>query len=685
MAGNIGRTQAAFTAGELDPKIHERVELKYFSAGAARFENVEIAPQGGFRNRDGLRDIGEVHPAATRLIPFNASTGDSFDLVLRPGTIEVWDASEQVTQVNVSMLADFMLPELTFAQQLDTLLLFNQSLEPQRIKFFFATAEWGQDLAPFENVPNWDFGADINGAAYSNGVSSVWQIEFNGLTSGSTTFELEVAGETTLAITYNSTPATLIALITAAIEALPNVASGITVTNPSGTKYNIAFTGTGNEGDGWAVTGRVINLSTAAITAAQVTAGVNPGEAVMSVFRGWPQCGAFYQQRLLVGGFKALPNAWAMSETGGYYNFDVRLTGATGAQIFPMETPGGEQIEHIVDNRYLVILTSTAEYWLAERALTADTAPNHVQASSHGAQRGVPTVPNEGATLWVHKGGNVLGEFRYTDVEGNFAAQDVTLLAAHLERGIIDQATQPARISDDGNHLLQVRSDGAALLATLIRDQEVTAYTRLTSGAGQFKAVARNGRNEVSMIVERPDSRRLERLEDGLLLDEAIDIVNDPPAATVSGLSRFNSRECWAIADGNVFGPFTPTAGTINLGVAAASITVGSWQPPLFQSLPPDRTVGPQIQNKRKARIHGLTISLIDTTSIAISTNGRDLQDIDLYRYGMAADVAELDAGFTGEIKVSGLFGWADAPFFSISQVRPGRLQVRAVTPHIKL
>lgn len=685
MAGSTGKQQSAFTAGEIDPLMHERTELKYYSTGAARLENVEIAPQGGFRNRDGLRDIGAVAATAARIFPFNASDGTSHDIVFLPGAFEVWGASAKAADVTMAALTADMLAGMTVAQLLDTMLVFHEDLQTQRVKHYVITDTWGVDVAPFANVPNWDFGADINGDPYVNGVSAVWQIEFTGLTSGSTTFELEVAGQTTLAITYNSTMATLATLVENAIEALPNVAPGIAVANPSGTKLNITFSGAGNEGDGWAVTGRVINLASAAITAAQITAGVLPGEPVFSTARGWPQCGVFYQQRLLVGGFRSVPNAWAMSISADYYNFDTRLGGATGAQLFPMETPGGEKIEHMFDNRYPLIFTSAAEYWLAERALSADTPPNHVQASSHGAARGVPVVANEGAALWIHRNNSVLGEFRYTDNEGNFVAQDASLLAAHLVRGVVDQAQQPATVSDDGNHLVQVKSDGSALLATLIRDQEVTAFTRLTSGAGLFKAVARNGRNEVSMIVQRPDSRRLERLEDGLLLDEAMDIVNDPAATTLSGVDRFNGRECWVIADNDVFGPFVPTAGLITLSKAVSLATVGSWAPPVFQSLPPDRTVGPQIVNKRKARIYALTLSVRDTTSIAISTNGRTLQDIDLRKWGMDADVAELDAGYTGEIKVSGLFGWADEPYFTISQVRPGRLQVRSVTPHAKL
>lgn len=686
MANRPGRPQTVFNSGEIDPLMFERTELKYYNAGLRRAENIEITPQGGFRIRDGLRDIGALEADAARLFPFRASDGASYDLVFSPGEFDAWSATAKLDTVAIAAVTADILPELTVAQRFDTMLLFHQDMQSQRIKHLGPT-DWQVDTVPYANVPNWDYGSDINGDPYINGVAAIWEIEFTGLTSGTTVFTLTVSEEETLSITYDSTMATLDDLVLAAIEALPNVESGIAVSSPGGTKLRITFSGAGNEGDGWAVTGRVVNKSDAAITSAKVTVGVPPGEPVFSADRGWPQCGAFYQQRLIVGGFKGLPNAWAWSALTNVYNFDTRTEAADGAALVPMDSEGGEAIEHIVDNRYLLIFTNQGEYWISERALSKAAAPNHVQASTKGVKRGVPVVANEGAVIYTLPSGNVLDEFRYTDVEGNYVSIDVSLIASHLIVGVQDLAQRPATLSTDGNHVAVVKADGSALLGTFLRDQDppITAFTRLTSGAGLFKAVARNGRNELSWIVERSAGRRLERSEDGLLLDEAVSIAYDPPQSTVTGLSRFNGREVWAIADNDVFGPFVVASGQIELGEAAAAVTVGSWAPPVIETLPPDRTIGPNLANRGKARIYAATLSLIDTTSVAISSNGRPLMDVDLYRWGMAADVPELEAGFTGEIKIAGLVGWADQPYLTLSQKRPGRLTVRSITLHAKL
>lgn len=77
MVSSPGRMQSAFTAGELADILEERTTLKYFSTGLKHAENIVVAPQGGFRLRDGLRLIGDLPATASRLIPFDASIGTS--------------------------------------------------------------------------------------------------------------------------------------------------------------------------------------------------------------------------------------------------------------------------------------------------------------------------------------------------------------------------------------------------------------------------------------------------------------------------------------------------------------------------------------------------------------------------------------------------------------------------------
>jgi len=672
MSGMPGRMQAGFTAGEIDIRLYDRTSLKYFSTGAAHMENVVVIPQGGFTLRDGLRHIGELPDDAARILPFAASDGTAYDLVFGPEYFQVWDAGEMLQEVE-TIITEPMLAGMTDAQQLDTMIVFHKDLKSQRIKIL-AADDWEIEDAPFRNIPRYDYGDE-----YTNGEAARWQLRFVGLEDAETIFKITVSGHDTVSITFNTNTEAMANDIKAKVLALPNVATGIdtiTVAN----RVTIIFSGELNIGDAWAVSAVVINKADAAILSSKNVVGVIPGEAVLSDTRGYARCGVFYQQRLFMGGFKSLPNAYLVSMVGQYYQFDERFTEANGPFLVPMDIDGGEAIVRMADNLNMLIFTSEGEYWLGERTVSKTEAPNHVNASRNGAKEGVPVIANEGAALFCHGNGNVLGEMRYTDVDGNFIATDVSLLAPHLINGVIDLAGRKSTNSTSGNLLVVVGADGKVTIGTMLRQQEVTAYARMTSD-GLAKAVARNSRNEVSFIYDRDGTMALERMEGGLLLDEAVSFDFEVATSDIEDLGRFEGRAVWAIADGDVFGPFTVTGGAITLPAPAEAVTVGTWRAPKVTTLPPSREVGPNTILRRKARIHTVHLSLIDTTSVAIAVNGGTPFDIDLGRYGtVLADVAELDQGFTGVIKIPGLRGFADEPNVSITQVRPGRFTVRSLT-----
>ena len=106
-------SQTTFNAGELTNLLWERVELKYFSTGCSYAENVKVLPQGGFSVREGLRDVGAVAADAARLFPFKASSGASYDVVVKVGGAAFWSATAELDTVTISGLTEDMLPEMT--------------------------------------------------------------------------------------------------------------------------------------------------------------------------------------------------------------------------------------------------------------------------------------------------------------------------------------------------------------------------------------------------------------------------------------------------------------------------------------------------------------------------------------------------------------------------------------------
>jgi hypothetical protein len=203
---------------------------------------------------------------------------------------------------------------------------------------------------------------------------------------------------------------------------------------------------------------------------------------------------------------------------------------------------------------------------------------------------------------------------------------------------------------------------------------------------GLFKAALGTSRNDMSLIVERGGARRLERLEEGLLLDAARDVTPAPDGMSLSGLNDLEGKSVWAIADMEVLGPFVVSGGAITLPFPVLGVaTVGLWQPPIVDTLPLSRMVGPELWLQRPARIHTVHLYLKDTTSLSVGVNGLAPRAVNLKRYGDQADVPELAAGFTDVLTLRGLKGYHMDPFVRLTQERPGRLTVTAMVIEAKL
>jgi hypothetical protein len=692
MVGRPGRLQVGFTAGVLDPGLWDNTALKYWGRGLKTGRNIEVDPTGGFHQADGLRRIGAVPASAARGFAFTASDGSAFDAICSEGGesagIDFWSMSAKVDTIATPYTAA-ELPTLTFAQQLDTGLVFHVDHAPLRVKYL-GSNDFDTDSAPFTGVPTYDYGGD-----YDNGVPAVWSLEFDGLNDESSVFILTVSNVDTEAITYSATTATMATRIAAALAKVAILNTGFAVA-ADGDNVKITFSGDGNEGDGWAVSGTVVNEDAAAIVAYHTTVGVEPGEDIMSDARGWPRCGCFYLQRLILAGLKGLPNAWLFSRAGDYYNFDQRITDANGPAVVPMDVPGGEGIEAIAAQRNLLIWTNAGEYWIQERVLDKTKPPTHVQAAQNGIKRAVAPLGNEGAALFSYANGGVIGELRYTDIDGNFTTSGISILSSHLIVDVVAMAIRrPSPDTSDGALLAVVLADGTALTAKLLREQDVTAFVARPTD-GRFIDTFVNGRNELCFLVERTSGngteRTLERFEPGLLFDGATTTTNESPSAAVSGLGHHEGRVVWAEGDGEIMGPFTVASGAITLPKAVSEVTVGRWPVPLVETLPPSRVISSDgnVVLRRKGRVHSAWVSVEDTTSIAVGANGGDAHDVALRRFGdIDAGEAELSTGVTGQVSIRGMgvpFGdFPVEPTLTITQLRPGRLKVRSLTLEAQL
>lgn len=705
MVGRPGKYQPRFTAGELDPLLGGNTDIGDYSKGASLMQNARPYPQGGFGNMPGTRSLGEVPAGVARIRSFTHRRADAYDLVFTAGRADVYGATgAHHATVALALTAD-QLATFKTVQQLETMVMFHQEVKPIRLRRAGSDTDWTVDDAPFQNIPNFDYGD-----AYTNGKAAVWSISFFNATAGSSHYVLSVNGVDTQAILYIGVTETDRLAIEAAVLALPGVSPGVTVTGgvantPGGTpiadgNFGIEFSGAGNEGDGWAVSGQFVDKADAAVTSAHLVAGVLGGEPIMSATRGWPGCGAFYGARLVIGGFKGLPNAFLASQSSNYWNLDTRLTTASAPMLVPVDVDGAATILDIHKGRTLDLFTDAGEYWLSGAALDRTVVPTIVLATSIGLTPGVPVVENEGATIYAGlaeadvaaqdaaASGGTLQEFKFDYSQQNYASLNMSVRASGLVADLVDMTLRRGVRATDLAQLWALRGDGLAVVAHLLRGEQITAFTRRATD-GLFKAVNCNDRRQLTFVVERMvggvATQFVERQEEGLLLDQAVDFDLGAPGVTVTGLAALEGASVWAVADRYVQGPFTVTAGAITLGEPATAGYVGRWTPLRVKTLPQPRDIAPRTVMRRPCRIHTVRVKVLATTSIAIGANDEPPEEFDLSRFGGAADVAPLDAPYSGEVVAEGLQGFSDDGVVEITQLRPGLLTVIGVTVEVDL
>lgn len=150
--------QASFSAGELSPHLHDRVDLEAYYAGCAELENFIPLPHGPILRRRGTHFIFEAKNADVRLIPFSFNVRQSFVLEFTPKCIRVF-YENGIMLNNQGVVLEIPtpfekndLPNLNWAQNGDWLYLVDGRHAPKALKRYGNT-DWRLEDIIFSNKP----------------------------------------------------------------------------------------------------------------------------------------------------------------------------------------------------------------------------------------------------------------------------------------------------------------------------------------------------------------------------------------------------------------------------------------------------------------------------------------------------------------------------------------------------
>lgn len=647
---------------------------------------------------DGLTPYAPTGDQATPryiALPVDKETGYFF--AVGNGFADIWNQTTWVAAVLVPEVTAARVSEIGYYGELYTVGIFHSDPAfgvSRRIRRGATDHEWTVDDWPYTDIPGNDYG-DV----YPK-TDDVWDVFFRWTGTPLISVQVTVNGEATPALAYEDGTAAAIAIdettaywddwvdrIATAINDLPSMPGGVTGAHadvPGAARRMIFTFGGDSSGVEYDFTILVVNTADASALPSHTTIGDTEYEPLISATRGWPADVALVQDRLAYYGMYGEKSALMLSQTAEYFNLNIEATGDNAARLDkPRGSGTSEEILHVKEARYNLVFTNIGVYFITNRTISRNEPLDFVIASEIGIAPGTIACDLEQKTFYVSREqqddddneypGQVYS-LTYDEVSTNFNALPESLLAAHLVSDIIRNARQKPAGERDTARMWMLRADGRLVCAKMIRSQEILGIVEWLSAGSLVREMNVDHFNTAWLATERDNALRHERMNPNRLFRQTVTTTTDL-AGLVSDLPFPDGAEIWADADGYILGPFTVSGGSIDLGQAFTTVRCGYWTAPIFEDMPHIHVLPNDEVIERPGRISSVYAAVRDTTSIAIGANNTDPEDVPLVSLQDPGGAPPLEK--TETVARHGILGRATGTTVVITQVKPGKLQVR--------
>lgn len=732
--------QTNFTAGELSPRMLGRFDLDKYGNGAKELENVVPVIQGGVRSTEGTEFIAEVKDSTkkTRLTRFVFSKTEALMLEFGHQYIRFFDQDGSAIMDGGSPyeiatpFTESQLFEIEFTSKADTIFMLHEAVFPQRLQRI-ADDNWVIEDTPFIAMPFDELGTTLSAvltlsdATVGTGrtITASAGVFLEGDVDRSITY---IGGEALITAFASSTSITVevksafasVTLPTDAwtLEGSPQLSCKANLAEPVGkditlvlTKETFTWNGGGagiptyvdvpangfrsnDVGKHVEINGGLVEI-TAFNSASTVSGKIkrklsSPVAAVKnswslkasiwSATLGYPRCGTFYEQRLILAGSTQYPNSWAASGIGLYLDFTLGIED-DDAILYELATTNYSPILHASrKKKHLILFTTSGEYLVGggvEKALT----PTNVAVddpTDYGCGDASPIRVGKDV-CYVQRGDRKLRAMSYRFEDDQFGSPDLTKLAEHITgTGIIDMAFQ----QEPDSLVWTIRKDGKMAVMAIDRDENVVSWCTQSTD-GEFEAVAVIPGDDLSdnvwVVVKRTvggvTKRFIERFNIAFpQLHSAVQFNLGTPGKVVSGLDHLEGRTVEIIGDDIFYGQFTVTAGAITLlkDVTSGQIGLPPLQRAKIVTLTPE-IVGQTGSSQGNPIGRGeINIKVLDTYGINI--NG---EYIDKRKHDMSL-LDQPVPKITADLAVQG-YGWEKTQEITIEAGSPQPIHVLAV------
>lgn len=603
-----------FSAGELSPTLYTRTDIQQYSNGAKRLKNVIPLVEGGVRKRPGTLSCGE-RSGAIRLIPFIVNSSNAFLLILKNGSIAVYN---QRTKVVVATLASpytaAQIPNIQYVQYRFELFITHGEVPVQRLRCDEDFSNWNLSAFVFTHPP-----IDSDNARYpfrkgtpsgkDLGAFITFTLDAVSAWSNSTTYllgDVVIYSSQYYQATHDNS------------DKQPNTSTDdwVVVPNADGAGFAASDVGRYLEVNGGlikitkfnnvnSVSGEVVKKLDAVIKAIERSWVILP--QAFNATDGYPRCCTYYKQRLVLANTKKAPNKIWFSAVGANGNY---LETTEDGDAFSVVSASGlsNSILFLEAQRGVICLTSGGEFMVDSDGALSPATVNINEHSAYGAysETRPERVGNE--LLFVQRGGERMRALTYRYEVDGLVSPEISALSSHIGEehlGINEISYQ----QEPESLVWCVLGDGKVTSITFNRDQEVLSWAQHDFG-GAVKSICslptQLGSDSAFMLIQRAGSVYLEEITFAAYLDSQSNITLSNTTISKAQFSHLNNISAYILEDGTVTEiAFTDTGPALEFDsyMQGKSICIGQLFECVTELFPPELNQNPLSSMMHKAKV----------------------------------------------------------------------------------
>ena len=710
-----------FQSGELSPRLEGRIDLQKYQSGVQQLTNMLVFPQGGATRRPGTYYAGSSKSnGKVRLIPFEFSDEQAYIIELGANYMRFYvdggllvsggSAVEVVTSYSATEIF-----ELNYTQSADVIYFAHKNHPPAKLTRTTATSFTFSDI-DFVDGPWLDENtSDIT--LYASAATGSVTITASAALFTSDDVGRYIRFREVLEIEHDEWAASTSYNDGDSVRYNGHVYEQVTgSTQTSGNTPPVHTEGTETYGAiDWEYkhddTGYV--EITAFTSSTVVTATVKEDDGGIAVLpdhiigaanatkkwslgalggdQGYPRAVAFYEERLYFAGTTGQPQTIFGSVTADFENHTPGTEDDKAINV----TIASDQvnvIKHMIQGRFLQILTSSAEFTMSGGSGTQPVTPTNVNVlreTTFGASD-VRPVRAGSSTIMVQKGQTKVKEITFNlDVDG-LTGRDLTVLAEHLARVGLDDMTwqqEPELI------LWFVRSDGELLGLSYDPQNNTIAWHEHTLGGTavveSIASIPSGSEDQVYLSVKRTinsvETRHIVYMKpiyfgadvtDAFYVDSGL-TYDGAATTTISGLDHLEGETVQILADGAAHADKVVSGGSITLDRSSSKVHVGYSYDSVIQTLRMEAGADDGISQGKIKRIHGVTVRFLDSVGAEVGPDANNLDRIPFRDSSMAMD--EAVPMFDGDKEIFFPSGYDNDARVLVRQTQPLPMTVLAI------